>query len=208
MFNLIKAVALGLMLLSAMRASADEAQAYRFGHPVSAAEIQPWDIDVRADGQGLPAGSGSAEQGEAIYLQRCAACHGEFGEGTGRFPALIGSTDDLTADRVHKSVGGFWPYSTTLYDYINRAMPFGNSQSLSASQVYALSAYILAMNDIIESDEVMNAHTLPRVVMPNHNGFIRAQGTDIHATACMHQCKTTVIIKSRASENVLNQQAE
>jgi len=189
-------------------ATAAKQHTYGYGHPVSEQQLASWDIDVGPDGIGLPPGHGNAEEGEPIYLQQCAACHGEFGEGLGRYPALIGTQASLTGDRTSKTVGGYWPYSTTLWDYINRAMPFGNAQSLSADQLYAITAYVLALNDIIDTDTEMNAQTLPAVRMPNRDGFITATATDIHAEACMKGCVDKVEIVSRASDSTFFQQPE
>lgn len=208
MYNSIKRLLLALLLILSPLANADEPHNYSFGHPISPAQLQAWDIDIAPDGAGLPAGGATADEGEEIYLQRCAACHGDFGEGMGRFPALTGSPQDLTAERPRKSVGGYWPYSTTLFDYINRAMPFGHAQSLTPQQVYGVVAYILSMNDIIDSDQEMNAQTLPKVIMPNRHGFITSEGSDIQAEACMKNCKREVVVKSRASESPINQQDE
>jgi len=208
----------GLLLLGACQPADEHAAAsagnttapshYGYGHPLSAIEISSWDIDVGPDGVGLPPGHGNANEGEPVYLEQCAACHGEFGEGMGRYPALVGTQETLKGDRTSKTVGGYWPYSSTLWDYINRAMPFGNAQSLSADQVYAITAYVLAMNDIIDMDTEMNPQTLPRVRMPNRDGFIIATGTDIHAEACMTNCVDKVEIASRASNSALAQAAE
>ncbi len=181
---------------------------YGYGQPVSAMELSSWDIDVGPDGAGLPPGRGTADEGEPVYLEQCAACHGEFGEGMGRYPALVGSRESLTTDRPSKTVGSYWPYATTVWDYVNRAMPFGNAQSLTADQVYGITAYILAMNEIIDSDTEMNAQTLPQVRMPNRDGFITATGTDIHAPVCMTDCVQEVKIVSRASDSALARQGE
>jgi len=191
-----------------MQSMAENLQSYRFGQAINDHQFKAWDIDIAPDGKGLPAGSATADEGEETYLQRCASCHGEFGEGMGRFPVLIGTTSDLDGERPRKTVGGYWPYSTTLWDYINRAMPFGYAQSLSTKQVYAVTAYILSMNDIIDSDEVMNAQTLPQVIMPNKDGFLTSTQSDMHITACMQDCKTDVIIKSRSSESPINAKGE
>ncbi len=177
------------------------AQTYGLGSPTNGKEIAAWNIDVGPDGVGLPIGQGTSQTGEPVFLEKCAVCHGDFGEGVGRFRALIGEKSSLTSDRPIKSVGGYWPYATTLWDYINRAMPFGNAQSLTSDEVYAVSAYILAMNDIITEDEVMNAQTLPKVKMPNRDGFIFARGTDIKAITCMKNCVDKVTITSRALGN-------
>ncbi|MDH5184712.1 MAG: cytochrome c, partial [Gammaproteobacteria bacterium] len=183
---------LSLLLAFLLVACGDEmpmaVTAYGLGSPVTENEIASWDIDVGPDGVGLPVGSGSAQSGESVYLAKCAACHGDFGEGMGRFPALVGSPEILVSERPSKSVGSYWAHSTTLYDYIYRAMPFGNAQSLSADEVYGITAYILNLNDIIADDAVMDASSLPQVQMPNRNGFITATGPDITVEACMQDC--------------------
>src|SRR5579863_7305680 len=140
------------------------------GHPATPAEIAGWDIDVRADGQGLPAGHGSVREGEAVYAQACAACHGAKGEGK---PAdrLAGGFGTLATAKPVRTVGSYWPYATTLFDFVRRAMPFDAPQSLTADQVYAVSAYILYLNDIVPQDAVLDASSLPKVAMPNRNGF-------------------------------------
>ncbi|WP_329610507.1 c-type cytochrome [Jiella pelagia] len=115
-------------------------------------EVAAWDIDVRPDGKGLPVGKGTVSEGEAIFAEQCASCHGDFGEGRDRWPQLAGGFDTLTRDRPVKTVGSYWPYLSTVYDYVHRAMPFGNARSLSNDDVYALTAYVLYLNDI-ETDE-------------------------------------------------------
>lgn len=173
---------------------------YGYGTTATEAEINAWDIDVRPDGLGLPTGQGSAAQGEAVYLQLCSACHGEFGEGIGRYPALIGGENSLVSERPKKTVGSYWPYATTLWDYINRSMPFGNAQSLEPDQVYAIVAYILNMNDLIESDTVLDQNSLPKVIMPNQNGFISPDPRpDVHNKACMKNCRDKVEVTSHTS---------
>ena len=140
------------------------------GHVATPAQIAGWDIDVRADGQGLPAGHGSVREGEAIYAQACAGCHGAKGEGK---PAdrLVGGFGTLATAKPVRTVGSYWPYATTLFDFVRRAMPFDAPQSLTADQVYAVSAYILYLNDIVPQDTVLDARSLPKVAMPNRNGF-------------------------------------
>ncbi len=198
-----KLVVHGLLLAGAMAwtgvLAAGESPRYGFGSALSETEISSWDIDVGPDGAGLPPGSGTAAQGEALYLAQCAACHGEFGEGVGRYPALLGTRASLVGERTRKTVGGYWPYATTLWDYINRAMPFGNAQSLSPDQVYALTAYVLALNEIVAEDAVLDAHTLPAVRMPNRDCFVVAKGPDIKAAACMHDCAVPVKVVGRAA---------
>lgn len=182
-------------------------QTYGLGTAITEDEVAAWNIDVGPDGVGLPKGSGTATTGEPVFLAKCAACHGEFGEGMGRFPSLVGDKASLTTDRPSKTVGSYWAHATTLYDYIYRAMPFGNAQSLTAEEVYGITAYILAMNDIIASDEVLDAQTLPKVKMPNSDGFIVATDTDIKVKACMQDCVEDVKVSSRASRNRVSKDA-
>jgi S-disulfanyl-L-cysteine oxidoreductase SoxD len=140
------------------------------GHVATPAEIAGWDIDVRADGRGLPPGHGSVREGEKIFAESCAACHGAEGDGK---PAdrLVGGFGTLATSKPVRTVGSYWPYATTLFDYIRRAMPFNAPQSLTADQIYAVSAYILYLNNIVTEDAVLDAASLPRVRMPNRNGF-------------------------------------
>jgi cytochrome c5 len=145
-------------------------QRYGIGRPATAAEVAAWNIDVRADGAGLPAASGSVRQGRAVYEEKCAACHGASGEG-GAGPRLAGGFGTLSSMNPVLSVGSFWPYATTLYDYINRAMPFDKPQSLTPSEVYALSAYTLRLNGIVGEDAVLDQSSLPAIEMPNRKGF-------------------------------------
>jgi len=183
--------------LTAAGAGAGERLA--IGTPVSKAEIAGWDIDVRPDGVGLPAGQGSVEDGETLYMEKCAACHGEFGEGAGRYPVLMGGYGTLTSSDPKKTVGSYWPYATTLYDYIRRAMPFGDAQSLSDEETYAISAYVLWMNDLVGEDAVLDAKSLAAIKMPNRDGFILPDPRpDVHRDACMKDCKTEVKVKSFA----------
>jgi len=186
-----------LVTTVALAQNSSQSSGYNFGSTPDAAEIQAWDIDVRPDGAGLPAGSGDALQGEEVYLQNCAACHGEFGEGVGRFPALFGGDNSLTSDRPTKTVGSFWPYATTLWDYINRSMPFGNAQSLSADEVYSLVAYVLNMNELLDEDVILDQLSLPKIIMPNRDGFSYPDPRpDMVSKACMGNCKNSVEISS------------
>jgi S-disulfanyl-L-cysteine oxidoreductase SoxD len=145
-------------------------QTYGFGQPATAEEIAGWDIDVAADGTGLPPGSGTVRQGEEIFARLGAACHGAKGEGNVG-PALVGGIGSLNTDQPVKTVGSYWPYAPMLFDYIHRAMPANNPQSLTPDEVYALCAYLLNLNGVVPEDAVMDAQTLPQVVMPNHAGF-------------------------------------
>jgi S-disulfanyl-L-cysteine oxidoreductase SoxD len=148
------------------------AQAPQFGQPIAPADIAPWDISVGPDGIGLPPGRGTAMQGEAIYVAKCQACHGEKGAGRPN-DALVGGIGSLAPGKVPvKTVGSYWPYATTLFDYVRRAMPFQESKSLTADELYAVSAYILNLNGIVGPNDVLDAQSLPKVRMPNRDGFI------------------------------------
>ena len=148
------------------------AQTPRLGQPMAPADIAPWDISIGPDGAGLPPGRGTATQGQAVYVAKCQACHGENGAGKPN-DALVGGIGTLAAGKVPvRTVGSYWPYATTLFDYVRRAMPFQATKSLSADEVYAVSAYILSLNGIIGPDDVLDAQSLPGVRMPNRDGFI------------------------------------
>ena len=154
---------------------------YGFGRAPTAEEIAAWDFDVRPDGQGLPSGSGTYIQGKDIYAQECAACHGanlEGVKGTGG-RQLKGGIGSLASGKALKTVGSYWPYATILFDFTKRAMPFNAPGSLTDDKVYALTAFILGENEIIPKDQTMNAQTLPRVHMPNRDGFISDARPDV-----------------------------
>ena len=163
---------------------------FGYGKPATPAEIAGWDIEVRGDdGAGLPAGQGAVARGGEVYAEQCAACHGTFGEGEGRFPKLVGGRGTLTHDRPELTVGSYWPFAPTLWDYINRAMPMQAPHTLSADDVYALTAYILHLNDIVPADFVADRNTLPKVKMPNRDSFVWTDPRpDTAATACMTAC--------------------
>lgn len=153
---------------------------FRFGRAATSAEIAAWDIDVDTLGRGLPEGSGTAARGATLYGEKCAACHGLKGEGgmAGLAPPLIGREPregfPFGRDtRFVKTVGNYWPYATTLYDYINRAMPLTGPGSLTPDAVYSLSAFLLERNEIISPDLVLDRASLPRVRMPAHGRFVR-----------------------------------
>ncbi len=148
------------------------AQAPQFGQPIASADIALWDISIGPDGAGLPPGRGTPTQGESVYAAKCQACHGEKGAG-GPNDALVGGMGSLAPGKVPvKTVGSYWPYATTLFDYVRRAMPFSEPKSLTSDEVYAVSAYILNLNGIVGSNEVLDAQSLPKLRMPNRDGFI------------------------------------
>jgi len=163
-------IAVGAASLVACAAQAPSRQP-AFGAAVSAEEIARWDISIPPSGAGLPAGSGTAKQGAAVYGAKCLACHGEKGAGK---PAdvLVGGIGSLATARPVRTVGSYWPYATTLFDYVRRAMPITNPLSLSDDEVYAVSAYVPFLNGIVGEDAVMNAQTVPQVKMPNRDGFV------------------------------------
>ncbi len=143
------------------------------GVPATAAEIESADVSIGPDGDGLPPGSGTPEQGEAIFNTKCIACHGPQGSGTIN-DQLVGGQGTLRTAAPVKTIGSYWPYATTVFDYVRRAMPYPTPHSLTDSEVYALTAYLLSLNGIITKDAVMDAKTLPRVQMPNRGSFILA----------------------------------
>jgi S-disulfanyl-L-cysteine oxidoreductase SoxD len=148
------------------------ADAPRFGQAISPADLAPWDISVGPDGAGLPAGRGTPKEGEAMFAAKCQACHGEKGAGRPN-DQLVGGFGTIASDRpAVKTVGSYWPYATTLFDYVRRAMPYQDSKSLSNDELYSVAAYILRLNDVIGPDDVIDAQSLPKVKMPNRDGFI------------------------------------
>jgi cytochrome c len=188
-FKSLKAIVIVVLLGAGTAAAlADGGQRYGIGTPVTQAQIAPWDIDINGlTGAGLPPGDGSVDAGSKIWEAKCAVCHGEFGEGAGRFPVIAGGRGSLKDDAPNKTVGSYWPYAPTLFDYIKRAMPFPAPQSLTNDEVYALTAYILNLNDIVPSSAVMDATSLAAVKMPNRNGFVVGEW-DTKNTACEHNC--------------------
>ena len=193
--------------MAAMPASAKDGQ-YGIGTPATASEIAGWDIDIRPDGKGLPPGSGSVEDGEMMYEEKCASCHGSFGEGVGRYPVLSGGEGTLTEERPEKTVGSFWPYASTLWDYIHRAMPFPQPQSMSDEEVYAITAYVLYLNDLVEDDFVLTADNLASVEMPNRDGFFFDDRPDTSNTGCMKNCKDPASVKITSEPSIATLQEE
>jgi S-disulfanyl-L-cysteine oxidoreductase SoxD len=166
-FDRVAPVAVALLV--AAPADADP-PLYHLGRTPTAAEIAAWNIDVRADGQGLPPGHGSVAEGRTIFAATCAVCHGDNGQ-DGPADRLAGGFGTLTRPNPVRTVGSYWPYATTLFDFVRRAMPFNAPGSLTADQVYAVSAYVLSLNGIVPDDTVLDATSLPKIAMPNRNGF-------------------------------------
>jgi mono/diheme cytochrome c family protein len=172
----------GIVFLASTPALAQAPSYPNVGRTPTKEEIQAWDIAVGPDGKGLPPGQGTAKEGAAIFAAKCASCHGSAAEGGKIGPGLVGSKTDLetlTTLRPVRSIGGYWAFATTVWDYINRAMPRNQGGSLRADEVYALTAFILSKNGIIQESDVLNAKTLPRVQMPNRYGFIPQRFEDI-----------------------------
>ena len=154
-------------------AGANAADGPHFGQPISPADLVPWDISIGPDGVGLPAGSGTPAQGAQVYADYgCAACHGDKGSGGSGGPLVGGGPLNAPDKEAQKLIGNYWPYATTVFDFIRRAMPWQQPKTLSDNEVYAVTAYILALNKIVGEEDVINAETLPKVKMPNRDGFI------------------------------------
>jgi mono/diheme cytochrome c family protein len=166
--NRVSAALLVALALGCVTARAGEGPA--LGQPIAESDIRPWDISILPDGSGLPPGSGAPAQGARIYAQKCVACHGENGKG-GPFAPVVGG-GPLTSINTVKTIANFWAHATTVFDFIRRAMPWQQPRTLTNDEVYALTAYILAQNKLIGDNAVMNAETLPKVRMPNRDGFI------------------------------------
>jgi cytochrome c len=167
--------ALVVALAAGMAAQAQEGPG--LGVVATPAQIAGWDISIAPDGAGLPEGAGTVSAGKAVYEQKCLACHGV--EGAGRpNDQLVGGHGTLNTPAAVRTIGSYWPYATTLFDYIRRAMPIVEPQSLSNDDVYALTAYLLYLNDVIDEDDELSARTLPAIVMPNRDNFVRAYDAD------------------------------
>jgi S-disulfanyl-L-cysteine oxidoreductase SoxD len=171
MHSLTVLTVLGIVGMLVVHARA--ADGPNLGRDVTAAEIAGWDISVPPDGSGLPPGEGTVAAGATVYAAKCQSCHGEKGAGKPNDP-LVGGQGTLASPMPVRTIGSYWPYATTVFDYVRRAMPYQQSQSLTNDEVYAVTAYLLHLNGIIAESEVMNARTLPQVKMPNRNNFILA----------------------------------
>lgn len=147
------------------------------GRPAAAGELAAWDLSIHPDGAGLPPGSGTPQQGAIVYAAKCQACHGEKGAGQPN-DRLVGGHGSLTTRTPVRTIGSYWPYATTVFDYVRRAMPYTQPRTLSDDEVYAVTAYLLNLNGIIGDADVMNAQTLPKVTMPNRDNFILAYPTN------------------------------
>ena len=191
------------ILIALSSASAAAERKLGIGRLATPQEIAGWDIDVRPDGQGLPPGKGSVKDGEAVYMAKCAACHGEFGESAGRWPMVAGGAGSLKSDDPVKTVGSYFAHLSTVIDYVRRAMPFGDAQSLTNDELYAVVAYTLFLNDIADDKFVLSKETFAAVAMPNAGGFYdddreAAEKGFWNANPCMANCKPDAKITGRA----------
>lgn len=158
------------------------------GTPVTESQLAAWNIDIDPDGRGLPPGSGTVSAGQTLYETRCIACHGAGGE-KGIADRLVGGQGSLATKAPVRTIGSFWPHATTLYDYIHRAMPFDSPQSLSANDTYAVTAYLLHLNGLLPANGKLDAKSLPRVVMPNRQGFNASdEKPDVVGSSCVKDC--------------------
>ena len=177
---------------------------FGLGRGATKREVAAWDGDISPDGTGLPTGSGDAIYGEEVFAEHCAICHGDFAEGVDNWPELAGGLDTLADEDPVKTVGSYWPYLSTTWDYVKRSMPFGYAQSLSDDDVYAIVAYILYSNDIVDEDFILSNETFLDVEMPNKSGFIvddrlTSESHFWNKKVCMSDCKSDVKITMRAA---------
>ncbi|WP_101065339.1 c-type cytochrome [Roseovarius salinarum] len=205
--NLCGGAAFGLAGLLGTVAHAEPAASdgpYGLGREALPEEIAAWNHEVMPDGTGLPEGAGSVEEGEMLFSEKCAVCHGDFAEGVGNWPPLAGGEDTLADKDPVKTVGSYWPYLSTAWDYVHRSMPYGNAQTLSDDEVYAIVAYILYSNYLVEYDFTLTKDNFLDVEMPNADGFIvddreETEFPTFTQEPCMSDCKDEVEITMRAA---------
>jgi cytochrome c len=180
---------MSLVALIGFGVVAQAAERYDIGRSATQEEIRAWDIDVRADGSGLPPGRGSVAQGARLYAEKCASCHGDHGQGGPMDRLAGGSSSSLVTAKAVKTVGSYWPYASTLFDYVRRAMPFNAPQSLTDDEVYAVTAYVLHLNGILPDGAALDASTLPQIRMPNARGFVADPRPDVASPPCRSDCR-------------------
>lgn len=205
MSGLVKFLFLIMISLSISFSSHAENRKYNIGKIATKIEIAGWDIDVRPDGVGAPKGSGNAIDGEEIYVNRCASCHGDFGEGVDRWPALVGGDGTLASHDPEKTTGSYWPYASTIFDYVYRSMPFGEAQTLTHDETYKIVAYLLNMNEIIDENFVLSEKNIGKIKMPNASGFsLPDPRPDVtkykDGQPCMKNCNVPVKIIGKARD--------
>lgn len=152
---------------------------YNIGREATPEEVRARDISVRPDGLGLPPGQGTPDEGREVYAAKCASCHGDRGEGTAHYPALVGGQGSLTSAKPLRTVGSYWPYATTVWDHIHRTMPYTEPGTLTPNETYSVTAYILFLNRIVDEHLELNEKTLPKVKMPNRDGFVADPRPDL-----------------------------
>lgn len=177
---------------------------YGIGREALSVEIAAWDTDVRPDGLGLPEGSGDVFTGEEVFVEKCAVCHGDFGEAVGRWPVLAGGHNTLANKDPVKTIGSYWPYLSTVFDYVQRAMPFGAAATLTPDEVYAITAYLLYVNDQVDEDFELSKANFASIRLPNESGFfpddrLETEFPVFSGEVCMENCKDSVEITMRAS---------
>jgi S-disulfanyl-L-cysteine oxidoreductase SoxD len=189
---LMAALALGVAACAQQTTSSRplERPATGFGHPISEADVAPWNIDVRTtDGRGLPPGRGSVAQGKAVYEAKCIACHGPDAKGGAMYGTMVGGIGSFKTNTRVLTPGSMYPYAPILFDYVRRSMPMDRPLSMTADEVYAVSAYILHLNGLVPADAVLDRATLPKVQMPNRDGFVLDDRPDTRAVRCMRDCR-------------------
>lgn len=178
---------------------------YGLGRPALTEEVAAWNTDIRPDGMGLPEGSGDVWTGEEVFVEKCAMCHGDFGEAVGRWPVLAGGQGTLEDEDPVKTIGSYWPYLSTVYDYVNRAMPFGDASTLTPDEVYAITAYLLYLNNEVEDDFTLSSDNFTEMRLPNEDNFFMDDRMEsefpvfVRADICMENCKEEVEITMHAS---------
>lgn len=195
---------IGTAILSAVAGPA-MAEKLGIGRPALPEEIAAWDVNVMPDGEGLPVGAMGVEAGEQVFVDNCAACHGDFAEGLDNWPPLAGGRGTLTDRRPVKTVGSYWPYLSTVWDYVHRSMPYGNAQSLQPDEVYGITAYILYSEGLVDYDFVLSNENFTEVRLPNEDGFyvddrVETEFPLFQQEACMSDCKDAVEITLKASD--------
>ncbi len=194
----------GASLAFAENAAPSRDGGYGLGRTALPEEIVAWDIDVRPDGQGLPVGAGDVFTGEELWIDYCAACHGDFGEAVDRWPVIAGGFGTLDGEDPVKTVGSYWPYLSTVWDYVHRAMPYGNAQSLTADEVYAIVAYIMYSNNLVDDDFELSNENFLEVRLPNEENFFMDDRAEVELAEfskepCMENCAESVGIIKRAA---------
>jgi len=178
-YGFIVGTGIVMSLLWALSVMADDGEGmYHIGRPATNADIQVWDIAISPTGEGLPPGQGTVSRGADVYVAKCAGCHGPTGT-EGPMTKLVGGERTLATDKPIKTIGSYWPYATTLFDYIYRAMPYTAPQSLTPDEIYSVIAWLLHRNGIVPEDTVIDANTLPRIHMPNQEGFVSDPRPDV-----------------------------